>query len=218
MTKPADTATLKAMRAALAMTKQRCLNKSCQDYPYYGGRGIKVCQRWLDSFDSFVQDMGLRPAGMTLERKDNDGDYTPGNCKWATRKQQSGNQRRNVRITYDGRTLSLQGWSDLTGIPYGTLKARVGRLGYTPEQALTKPVKSGSLAPGKQYTPRRAPDMSRVPRGLDSPLTKLSAHEVRRMRKLHKAGKTFTALAGQFSVSIETASQAIQGQGAYKAI
>lgn len=82
--------------AVWVMMKQRCLNVRCKDYRYYGGRGVKVCQQWSDSFVAFLNDMGRRPKGMTLERKDTDGDYTPDNCCWASWKAQQ-NNRRNSR-------------------------------------------------------------------------------------------------------------------------
>ena len=74
---------------------QRCRNPNCRDYPSYGGRGITVCERWL-KFQNFFQDMGKRPHGLTLERKDNEGGYSPDNCCWATQSDQNRNQRRRM--------------------------------------------------------------------------------------------------------------------------
>lgn len=73
--------------------KQRCLNPKHKFYRLYGGRGITICDRWLSDFQNFLADMGLRPAGLTLDRWDTNGHYEPGNCRWATRKEQQASRR-----------------------------------------------------------------------------------------------------------------------------
>lgn len=76
---------------------QRCTNPKASHFDNYGGRGIKVCLEWLNSFKCFFEDMGVRPEGRTLDRIDNDGNYTPDNCRWATKKEQSANTRRSKK-------------------------------------------------------------------------------------------------------------------------
>lgn len=109
--------------------RRRCTNPNREDYKHYGGRGISICKRWND-FNNFLADMGERPEGLTLERIDNNGNYEPGNCKWATRKEQANNRRwdeRNVWIEYQGRKMILAHWSRELGIDRTTLTYRLKR-------------------------------------------------------------------------------------------
>lgn len=113
----------------------RCYNPNNTGYKNYGGRGIKVCDRWLESFENFFEDMGERPNGLTIERINNGGDYSPENCKWATRKEQSNNSRHNRVITLNGKTQNLQQWREELKIPKGTLQSRITR-GKSHEEAI----------------------------------------------------------------------------------
>lgn len=121
----------------------RCTNPNCFGYSDYGGRGIKVCDRWLgdQGFQNFLEDRGPRPEGMTLDRyPDKDGDYTPENCRWATDKEQANNKRNNRLITAFGSTQTLAQWAEETGISYSALKSRI-RKGWAPEDAVMEPVR-----------------------------------------------------------------------------
>jgi hypothetical protein len=98
--------------------KGRCYTPSFQSYAAYGGRGIKVCDRWLESFDNFIEDMGERPTlKHSIERLDVNGDYEPGNCVWATTKQQGINKRNTVYVEVDGVRMRIKDACDLLGIP-----------------------------------------------------------------------------------------------------
>lgn len=119
--------------------RQRCYTTSSTAYPNYGGRGIKVCDRWSgpDGFQNFLSDMGPRPSSKhTIERIDNDKDYSPDNCKWATHEEQSRNHRRTHFLTYQGETLCILDWSIKTGISRATIYYRL-RLGWPIEKVLT---------------------------------------------------------------------------------
>ena len=106
--------------------RDRCNNKNAHNYKNYGGRGIKVCERW-NSFARFVNDMGERPEDTTLDRINNDGNYEPGNCRWATRKQQSRNMSRNRNLTHDGLTMCVEDWAPHIGIKENALRIRLKR-------------------------------------------------------------------------------------------
>jgi len=111
----------------------RCYNKNAKCYENYGGRGIKVCQKWLDSFANFLEDMGPRPSkSHSIDRyPDNDGDYEPSNCRWATRKEQANNKRSNHRLTINGETKSILEWSEASGLSYNAIwyRLRAGKTG-----------------------------------------------------------------------------------------
>jgi len=96
--------------------KQRCFNKKDPSYKNYGGRGITMCSRWANDYTKFLKDMGRCPDGYTLDRIDNDGNYEPDNCRWASRKTQSQNTRTNRYIEYDGKRMVLAGWASKIGI------------------------------------------------------------------------------------------------------
>jgi len=118
--------------------KQRCLNPNNTQYRYYGGRGITVCQRWLDSFTAFLEDMGECPDGLEIERIDNEAGYFKDNCRWATRKEQMRNTRRTNRVAFNGETLCLTDWASRIGVHPDTVRGRLAR-GWPLELALTTP-------------------------------------------------------------------------------
>lgn len=112
--------------------KNRCSQKS---YQRYYGRGIKVCERWLESFETFLGDMGKCPQGMTLDRINNDGDYEPKNCRWATLKQQQRNTSRNRKLIHNGIEMTVTEWADFLGVKSNTITCRLRR-GLPAEKAL----------------------------------------------------------------------------------
>lgn len=116
----------------------RCRNPNVRGYENYGGRGIKVCERWRD-FSAFYTDMGERPAGQTLERINNDGDYEPGNCRWATRREQGSNKRNSRYIEANGESLPLSEWARRLGCSHAAILARIAA-GMTEADAVTLPI------------------------------------------------------------------------------
>lgn len=120
----------------------RCYDPLNQDYGNYGARGIRVCDRWVSSFDAFYADMWPRPGGTSLDRIDNNGDYSPANCRWASAETQQRNSRNNRLITFNGETLPLIVWSERTGIGLTTLWKRLDD-GWSVGRALTSPLTPG---------------------------------------------------------------------------
>lgn len=103
---------------------ERCRNPRASCYHRYGGRGIRVCDRWLE-FKAFYEDMGDPPDGFSIDRIDNDGPYSPENCRWATDLEQAANKSTTKKVTRDGRTLTLREWCEELGLPVATIRRRV---------------------------------------------------------------------------------------------
>lgn len=114
---------------------RRTTKPQADSYPHYGGRGITVCDRWL-KFANFYADMGEPPEGASIDRIDNDGPYTPENCRWATDAEQRRNQRRSVKVTWRGQTRVAKDWAGLLGLHHNVLYKRIAS-GWDPERALT---------------------------------------------------------------------------------
>ena len=113
---------------------QRTTNKRNTRFANYGGRGISVCDRWK-KFENFLADMGECEVGKTLDRRNNDGNYEPGNCRWSTLKEQNNNTRWNHLVSWRGETRTVSQWATVTGICANTLLYRIRR-GWTTERAL----------------------------------------------------------------------------------
>lgn len=119
--------------------RRRCDDPDDPRYPKYGARGIRVCDRWRENFDAFLADVGPRPPGMWLERIDNDGNYEPGNCRWATPAEQQRNTRRNVRLTVGGETMTVTDWAIRLGCSKHVLHQRLRR-GWSPDRVVGTPI------------------------------------------------------------------------------
>lgn len=125
--------------------KRRCNNPRDKRYDDYGGRGIKVCERWSSSYEAFLEDVGLPPSDKhQIDRINNDGDYEPSNCRWVDRVQNARNKRNTRLISAFGESLTLAEWSERSGILQKTIEMRIKR-GMTPEEAIT----SAKRLPGK---------------------------------------------------------------------
>ena len=123
--------------------KDRCNNSKSKAFKNYGARGIKICKEWSEDFKSFY-DWSVRNGykkGLTLDRINNDGNYSPENCRFVTINIQANNRRSTHFITFEGKTLSVQQWAELLGIKPSTLRSRFNKCGWSPEKALTKPIR-----------------------------------------------------------------------------
>ncbi len=121
----------------------RCHSPKTKSYPRYGGRGISVCDRWRgeSGYKNFLEDMGKRPTpDHSIERDDNNGNYEPANCRWATREEQASNKSNNRQIVYQGRTQTMAAWAREFGMKYSTLFQRIVQFGWDVERAMSERV------------------------------------------------------------------------------
>lgn len=122
--------------------KARCLKPNHENYHNYGGRGITICDRWLNSFDNFLADIGTRPTNKhTLDRIDVNGNYEPSNCRWATAKEQAQNRRTSIFLPLNGVVKTVEGWSKQTGLSKSTIYRRI-QIGWDAKKTLYTPLSS----------------------------------------------------------------------------
>lgn len=125
----------KTYRAWVNM-RTRCFNKKTDSYKDYGGRGIAVCHRWQTDFGVFLTDMGKCPPGKMLERRDNNGNYEPDNCYWATSTEQANNKRNTRYVTFQGKQMSIARLAELANLPYSVVQQRISKYRWTVEDAV----------------------------------------------------------------------------------
>ena len=167
--------------------RERCNNPNYPRYDNYGGRGIMVCPRW-DSFDAFLADMGERPSKLhSIERVDNSKGYSPDNCVWATRHQQSRNTRRNRMVIVDGVAMCVLDACRAVGMNLATFYKRRASLGMTDQEAI-ETAKGISPAPGSK-----------------NHFARLTEADVLQMRAAHQSGATSRELAARFAIHPKTA-------------
>lgn len=125
--------------------KHRCYNSNCSHYKNYGARGIKMCDMWFYSYENFLDDMGERPEGMSIDRIDVNGDYEPSNCRWADSETQCNNRRNNIYIEYNGETKTLKQWCDIFEMDYQNIKGAYHRGLHSFEWLVEKYKNHGSI-------------------------------------------------------------------------
>lgn len=146
--RPTHGATKSPEHMAWCAMRSRCRDSDSQSYDNYGGRGIAVCERWL-KFENFLADMGPRPTPKhSIDRINNDGNYEPANCRWATKYQQDNNRRTNRMLEYAGLCLTISEWSRRVNISWSAIDTRLER-GWSVEEALTvRPRRSNRIRKG----------------------------------------------------------------------
>ena len=172
--------------------RRRCSDPQNHAYERYGGRGIRVCDRWQHSFAAFYADMGARPSKGTIGRIDNDGNYEPSNCRWETMKEQNNNRCDTIRLVIDGTERSLVQWVEHFGIVTVLAARRRLKRGWSEKDAVTIPLGT-NLLPRNIKNPKNA-----WPLG---PRTKLSVEDV---RAIQKDPRRNGAIAKEYVVNINT--------------
>lgn len=174
----------------------RCANPKRYGYYRYGGRGIRVCERWQASFEDFLADMGPRPSpDHSIDRIDNDGHYEPGNCRWATDAEQRRNRSDNRVLCFRGESRCLTDWAAKLGLTDSTIQYRLDVMRWSVDRALTEPA-----------------DLNARPRGESHPSAKLTADDVTEVRRLHAAGMSISAIGRRFGVNHNSIQAIIRGR------
>lgn len=150
---------------AWAGMKGRCLNPKAKGYKNYGGRGIKICEKWIE-FEGFYEDMGpTYEKGLKLDRRDNNGDYTKENCQWVTHKQNCNNTRGNRTVEWRGLTRTIAEWSDATGLEWQTIAGRI-EAEWPLDDVFTKPLGRGRTRGTIKYKPNPRIKLFAPPEGI----------------------------------------------------
>jgi hypothetical protein len=130
---------------------ERCKRTQATGWSRYGGRGIRVCKRWANSFEAFLADMGERPSqSHSIDRKENGGNYEPGNCRWSTKREQANNRRTSVFIEAEGKKLTIAQWAVAKGLNDSAIRRRI-QLGWNPVAAVLTP-KTKPVCRGGRFT------------------------------------------------------------------
>ena len=182
----------------------RCFNPGCKAYKNYGGRGITVCDRWKDSFEAFYQDMGPKPSlDHEIDREDNDGNYEPGNCRWATRSNNSRNRRSCIWVMFEGKRRLLIELCEQFGVRSDTIRRRL-KCGETADEAFANPIRA--KRPNGELAAELAKRVIVLPR--------ISAEKQQDVVRLFESGRTYDQIVAAVGVSYNSVGRIIKRAGA----